>query len=89
LGYKFFGGPSIVTLNGHAWKEQRKLANPAFHRSMPVALFGKLTQQLFSVIENNGGTAEMNDVMQKWTLDAIGKAGFGNFGSTYVATIIC
>ncbi|KAI8878901.1 cytochrome P450 [Backusella circina FSU 941] len=76
LGYKFFGGPNIVTLNGHNWKEQRKLTNPAFHRSMPVALFGKLTQQLFSLIENNGGTAEMNDVMQKWTLDAIGKAGF-------------
>jgi cytochrome P450 len=39
---RFIGGPNMAVLNGHEWKEQRKVANPAFHRSMPVKLFGSI-----------------------------------------------
>lgn len=66
-----------MTLNGHAWKEQRKIANPAFHRSMPVHMFGKLTQDLFVEMDKMGERIEISDLMERWTLDAIGKAGFG------------
>lgn len=75
---KFIGGPNMLVLNGHEWKAQRKVANPAFHRSMPVKMFGKLTQQMFEVMEGMGETIVITDLLERWTLDAIGKAGFGN-----------
>jgi cytochrome P450 len=74
---KFIGGPNMVFLNGHEWKSQRKMANPAFHRSMPVKLFGELTVEMFKVMETMGETIDFSDMMERWTLDAIGKAGFG------------
>lgn len=77
LNGKFAGGPNIVFLNGHEWKEQRKVANPAFRRSMPVKLFGKLTQEMFKAMESMGDTVDASDLMERWTLEAIGKAGFG------------
>lgn len=77
LNAKFIGGPNIVLLNGHEWKNQRKIANPAFRRSMPVKLFGKLTQELFKSMETMDDTVNVTDLMERWTLDAIGKAGFG------------
>ncbi|KAI9029852.1 cytochrome P450 [Phycomyces nitens] len=49
---RFARGPNIVFLNGTEWKNQRKVINPAFHRSMPVKLFGKLTRKLFKVIDS-------------------------------------
>jgi cytochrome P450 len=76
---KFIGSNNMVALSGgEHWKNQRKVANPAFHRSMPVKLFGKLTQQLFQEIEKMGPTVDVPDLTERWTLDAIGKAGFGN-----------
>lgn len=80
---KFVGGPNIVFLNGHDWKNQRKAANPAFRRSMPVKLFGKLTQEMFKSMEKMGETVNTNDLMERWTLEAIGKAGFGNITKCY------
>lgn len=67
----------MAVLHGHQWKEQRKVANPAFHRSMPVKLFGKLVQDMFVVMETLENSVDVSDLMQRWTLDAIGKAGFG------------
>ncbi|KAI8879154.1 cytochrome P450 [Backusella circina FSU 941] len=76
LHYKFVGRPNIVMLSGDHWRDQRKIANPAFNRSMPVEMFGKLTQQLFSEMENMGPRVDFLDLMERWTLEAIGKAGF-------------
>ncbi|CAO3639437.1 unnamed protein product [Mucor hiemalis] len=76
LNGKFIDGPNIVLLNGHEWKSQRKVANPAFRRSMPVKLFGKLTQEMFRSMETMNETINVSDLMERWTLDAIGKAGF-------------
>ncbi|KAI8063424.1 cytochrome P450 [Gilbertella persicaria] len=79
---RFVNGPNLVFLNGPHWKSQRKVANPAFHRSMPVNLFGQLTLKLFDVIEKDGPKVDFSDLMQRWTLDAIGQAGFGfNFNA--------
>lgn len=77
LNGKFIGGPNLAMINGHEWKAQRKLANPAFSRSMPVNLFGKLTQDMFKMIDALGETVSMSELLNRWTLDAIGKAGFG------------
>jgi hypothetical protein len=44
---------------------------------MPVHMFGKLTQDLLHEMDKMGPVLEVNDLMKRWTLDAIGKAGFG------------
>ena len=76
---RFVAGPNILALVGSHWKLQRNLANPAFKRSMPVKLFGKLTQDLFQAMDDIGGTTfDMSFLIERWTLEAIGKAGFGN-----------
>ncbi|KAI7899442.1 cytochrome P450 [Cokeromyces recurvatus] len=74
---KFMDSANILFSNGHIWKSQRMIANPAFRRSMPVKLFGKLTVDLFKVVDDMPETVEVTDLMERWTLDAIGKAGFG------------
>ncbi|KAI8368533.1 cytochrome P450 [Blakeslea trispora] len=71
------GENSIMISNGHEWKSQRKLANPAFHRSMPVNLFGNLTLDFFDIVDQSNGHVDFTDLIQRWTLDAIGRAGFG------------
>lgn len=76
---KFTGGPNVLTLNNKKWRSQRMISNPAFRRSMPVKMFGNLTQQLFEVMETMDDTVDAADLMERWTLDAIGKAGFGKY----------
>ncbi|KAI9251373.1 cytochrome P450 [Phascolomyces articulosus] len=77
---KFVMEPNLVFLpHGPQWKEQRSVLNPAFHRSMPVQLFGELSQKLFNQIEKDEiGSLPIDvlDIMTRWTLDAIGIAGF-------------
>lgn len=76
LGGRFVGGPNLAMLNGAHWKAQRVTANPAFRRSMPVKLFGRLTIDLFNAIDDTQ-VVDVKDLMERWTLDAIGNAGFG------------
>ncbi|KAI9476252.1 MAG: cytochrome P450 [Benjaminiella poitrasii] len=77
LSAKFISGPNVVFLNGARWKSQRMVANPAFRRSMPVKLFGQLTLELFDKMEELGDMINISDMMERWTLEAIGRAGFG------------
>jgi cytochrome P450 len=75
---RFIGGPNIVLLGGNRWKKQRMVANPAFHRAMPIQLFGHLTQELFTVLDKQeSSVVNASEFLQHWTLDAIGEAGFG------------
>lgn len=74
---KFITGENMIMAEGARWKSQRKVANPAFRRSMPVKLFGQLTQEMFVAMESMDEIINVTDLMQRWTLDAIGKAGFG------------
>ncbi|GAA5814314.1 hypothetical protein MFLAVUS_007808 [Mucor flavus] len=74
---KFIARPNLVFTNGEEWKSQRKIVNPAFRRSMPVKLFGNITQQLFKRIDGSEKTLDVSDLMTRCTLEAIGKAGFG------------
>lgn len=69
-----------MVLNGQHWKDQRKVMNPSFHRSMPVKVFGGLVVDLFKTMDAmDTDVIEVTDLMTRWTLDAIGKAGFGLF----------
>ncbi|KAI8139907.1 cytochrome P-450 cyp509A1 [Fennellomyces sp. T-0311] len=77
LFYRFAAGPSLPFLNGAHWKSQRMVANPAFHRSMPTELFGGLSKKLFSKIDSDmKSPVDIHNLMMRWTLDAIGLAGF-------------
>jgi cholesterol 24(S)-hydroxylase len=78
---RFIGGPNVLLITGHEWKNQRKVANPAFRRSLPVKLFGKITQELFATMETMDKTVNFSDLMLRWTLEAIGRAGFGMHSS--------
>ncbi|KAI9493596.1 cytochrome P450 [Zychaea mexicana] len=74
---RFAMGPNIIFLIGKHWKEQRSVMNPAFHRSMPVHLFGDLTRKLFVELDKQlESPIEIHEVLERWTLDAIGIAGF-------------
>lgn len=74
------GGPNVVFLNGHQWKKQRMTANPAFRRSMPVTMFGNLALDVFALMEEYGNkNLEMHELMERFTLESIGKSGFGTY----------
>ncbi|KAI8380763.1 cytochrome P450 [Blakeslea trispora] len=83
LGNKFSVGQNIFIANGHNWKAQRSIANPAFNRSMPVTMFGELSKTLFRSMEGMGDTIEVTSLLRRYTLDAIGRAAFGfDFNAT-------
>ncbi|CAO3614072.1 unnamed protein product [Mucor hiemalis] len=74
---RFIGGPNIVFLTGPDWKRHRKIANPAFQRSMPIKAFGHLTIKMYDTMDNlQNDTIDVLDLFERWTLDAIGIAGF-------------
>ncbi|KAI8085855.1 cytochrome P450 [Gilbertella persicaria] len=74
---KFIGGPNIVLLSGADWRRHRKIANPAFQRSMPVKAFGNLTIKMYKAMEDSGSdTIDVLNLFERWTLDAIGITGF-------------
>ncbi|KAL9537251.1 hypothetical protein MBANPS3_011946 [Mucor bainieri] len=70
--------PSILTENGSSWKVHRQAANPAFHKAMPVKVFGALAQNFFKQIELENGSVNMSVYLKKYTFDAITTAGFGH-----------
>ncbi|KAI8094932.1 cytochrome P-450 cyp509A1 [Gilbertella persicaria] len=83
LLYKFSGGPNIFIANGHDWRAQRTVVSPAFHRSMPIRMFGELAISLFKTMDKMSETIEVTGLIRRYTLDAIGKAGFGfDFNAT-------
>ncbi|KAI9472922.1 cytochrome P450 [Zychaea mexicana] len=72
------GAPNLIFAGSHQhWLNQRKVANPAFKRAAPVETFGRLAQDLFSVMDQVADKPiDCHDLMERFTLDAIGKAGF-------------
>ncbi|CAO3681708.1 unnamed protein product [Umbelopsis ramanniana] len=80
LTIKFVGPENIVVLNGAVWKKHRMIANPAFHRSMPVKLFAKQSEKMMLQFEKENDELNNIDVpnlLQRFTLDIIGLAAFG------------
>ncbi|KAI8579671.1 hypothetical protein K450DRAFT_240961 [Umbelopsis ramanniana AG] len=74
---KFVGDNNLVFSNAHEWRKRRKIANPAFHRSMPAKTFAVLTSRMFEQIEKADGPVDVQKLLQRFTLDAIGLIGFG------------
>ncbi|KAI7886186.1 cytochrome P450 [Lichtheimia hyalospora FSU 10163] len=73
---KVVAGPNVAFLTGDRWKAQRKIANPAFKRSMPVQLFGRLSQKLIHVMDQSiDQPIEILHFVERYTLDSIAIAG--------------
>ncbi|ORY01487.1 cytochrome P450 [Basidiobolus meristosporus CBS 931.73] len=70
------GKINIVSANGEEWKRHRRVANPAFHRSWSTSAFGELVTRLIVEIENTHGSVSVTGMMQRMTLDALGKIIF-------------
>lgn len=52
--------------------------NPAFHRAMPVELFGDLSVKFFKRIdEHQGEPVSVIGLMERLTLDALARGLFG------------
>lgn len=84
LVLKFVSGPNLLQVGGEQWKHQRMVANPAFHRNMPINLFGKLSQEVCSIIEKKcDEEVDVTNLMKLFTLESIGKAAFGTCTYTF------
>ncbi|KAI8391075.1 uncharacterized protein BYT42DRAFT_181187 [Radiomyces spectabilis] len=53
--------------NYDVWKRQRRVANPAFHRAMPVHVFGEITLRMFQAIDkqHSDGVIDAADYMRR------------------------
>ncbi|KAG2236257.1 cytochrome P450 [Thamnidium elegans] len=74
---KFLGNDNVAVSNGHKWKNQRKIMNPAFSRSMPVKTFGAVVPHLFALIDQESENVPITTRMKSFTLDVLGLAAFG------------
>eukprot|EP01102_Stenamoeba_stenopodia_P005084 TRINITY_DN15592_c0_g1_i1.p1 TRINITY_DN15592_c0_g1~~TRINITY_DN15592_c0_g1_i1.p1 ORF type:complete len:496 (+),score=139.14 TRINITY_DN15592_c0_g1_i1:173-1660(+) len=83
-----FTGHSVVTENGDEWRKQRKVINPAFKVQMIKSFtngFIEKIQTFLDIVDKGLKAAEAknepfvfepNDLLQKMTLDVLGKAVF-------------
>ncbi|CAO3624124.1 unnamed protein product [Cunninghamella echinulata] len=78
--YKLLGVSNILFSDGQEWKKHRKIVNPAFHKSLPVKLFGEKSREWIAMLDETQPdtfTLDFNNEMERFTLDIIGEAGFG------------
>lgn len=70
---RFVGHENAFFSIGDVWKAQRRILNPAFRRTIPVALFGKLTQKAFEKIdaEPKGSPAAIVQMFDRMMLDML------------------
>lgn len=54
--------------NGQDWKRQRNVANPVFHRAMPIEVFGQITKRMFESMDklDNDDIVDMADYMKRY-----------------------
>ncbi|KAF1805999.1 hypothetical protein V8B55DRAFT_1452924 [Mucor lusitanicus] len=74
---KFMGNENVAMSNGDMWKKQRKIMNPAFHRSQPVKVFGSVMPDLFALIDQDPEHVFIAPRMKSFALDALGLSAFG------------
>ncbi|CEP06874.1 hypothetical protein [Parasitella parasitica] len=72
--------PNMGNANGQDWKRQRSVANPVFHRAMPIEVFGQITKRMFASMDkqNSGDIIDMAEYMRRYALDCLG-LGIFNF----------
>ncbi|CAO3635458.1 unnamed protein product [Cunninghamella blakesleeana] len=78
LLHDYFRNDNLVFLSDkNDWRRQRMTVSPAFKKSMPVRLFAEYTHRAFDVIDNSiEPSVDITSIMERFTLDIIGKAGF-------------
>ncbi|CAI2198323.1 3583_t:CDS:2, partial [Funneliformis geosporum] len=70
-------GTNVVFSNGDVWKRHRYNTNPAF-KSLPMHVFDESALKFLKVIEKvDNGPIEIKGLMDRVTLDVLGKAAFG------------
>ncbi|CEP20052.1 hypothetical protein [Parasitella parasitica] len=71
------GKENVAVSNGEVWRKQRKIMNPAFHRSQPIKTFGSVMPYLFAAIDEESERTLITKHIKAFTLDALGLAVFG------------
>lgn len=63
--------PNMGNASYKDWKRQRTVANPVFHRAMPIETFGQITLKLFESIETQhpDGVIDAADYMRRYNLN--------------------
>ncbi|CAO3654865.1 unnamed protein product [Mucor fragilis] len=71
------GKENVAVSNAEVWRKQRRIMNPAFHRSRPIKTFGSVMPFLFSAIDENPDKVMISKQIKGFTLDALGLSVFG------------
>lgn len=50
------------------WRRQRSVANPVFHRAMPVEIFGQIAARMFDKMDSQhvDGQVDVADYMRRY-----------------------
>ncbi|RCI04939.1 cytochrome P450-dit2 [Rhizopus stolonifer] len=72
--------PNMGNANHKDWRRQRGVANPVFHRAMPLDTFGQIASRMFKSMETQypDGKVDVADYMRRYALDCLG-LGIFNF----------
>ncbi|KAL0083837.1 hypothetical protein F4703DRAFT_1856969 [Phycomyces blakesleeanus] len=74
---RLFGSSNVAFISGEPLKHQCRTMNPAFRRTAPVNIFGRLIPDMFRLIDKSDGDILIVNLLQRMTFDALGKALFG------------
>ncbi|KAJ7439659.1 cytochrome P450 [Mycena latifolia] len=77
LHFTFLSGPNIVFSNGEQWRRHSASVKRTFNQSLPVYVFAELAEDVFKKI-GKGGVWSWTEIMQKFTLDVVGRAALGH-----------
>ncbi|KAJ9059274.1 hypothetical protein DSO57_1004255 [Entomophthora muscae] len=75
---RLIGWSNIFFSDGAEWRRHRRVANPAFKKSWPVAIFSECVNDVIARIDADGGVVMAQELFQNLTLDALGKGLFSH-----------
>ncbi|CEI87192.1 hypothetical protein RMCBS344292_01611 [Rhizopus microsporus] len=66
--------PNMGNASVAVWKRQRSVANPVFHRAMPIETFAQVVLRMFESIDKHdpNGVIDAVSYMKRYTLDCLG-----------------
>ncbi|KAI8799811.1 cytochrome P450 [Cladochytrium replicatum] len=75
----YFLGENVISASGNSWKRFRKVLSPALKRAWSTTHFAGTTTEFsetLSKLVDNGKPVVMNELIQRFAMDCIGKAAF-------------